>query len=106
MPKWTCVAKTASFGRGSENLNEQAVALSQQIFQLNLGVGFLVAVFYYDRGVERNPPFLARSASNGSRARDNHRMFGNDQGLVIGRAVDCVADYIVNGRRAVEDCAR
>jgi hypothetical protein len=45
---------------------DQIAALSQEILELDFGVGFVVAVFYYDGRVERNPPFFSLASSDGA----------------------------------------
>src|SRR5438552_7758675 len=80
--------------------------LSEEIFQLNLCVGLLVAVFYYDRSVERNPPLFTRPTGHGSRARHNHGLFGNHQRFIISGAIDGAPDEVVDGSGAIQNGSR
>src|SRR6267143_3459167 len=80
--------------------------LSEEIFQLNLRVGLLVAVFYYDRSVERNPPLLTRTTGHGARACHHHGLFGNHQRFLISGAIDGAPDEIVDRSRAIQNGSR
>ena len=66
--------------------------LAEEIFELDAGAGFGVAIFDDDSGLERKTVLLAGSSRDGARTRNNDRVFRNDKRLVIFGRVDLSAD--------------
>lgn len=66
--------------------------LTKQIFELDSGARFGVAVFYDDGGIEGEAPGFAGAVGDGAGAGDDDGVFGDDEGLVAGGGVDGVAD--------------
>jgi len=79
--------------------------LSQQIFELNSGVGLGVAVLDDHRGIDGDSPILAGPAGNGPGTGNDHGALGNYQRFFLGGAVDGVAHQIVHRGGAIEDGA-
>ena len=79
--------------------------LAEKIFELDAGAGFGVAVFDDYSATEGESPLFAGGVGDGAGAGYDYRIFGDDQRLVAGCRVDGVANEIVDGDRAVEDCA-
>ena len=66
--------------------------LAEEIFELDAGAGFGVAIFDDDRGLEGEAPLLSCGGGYGARARDDHSILGNDQWLIVFGGIDLVAD--------------
>ncbi len=62
--------------------------LSQQVFQLNLGVGLRIAILDDHRRVQRQAPIVTGPGCDGARARNHNRVFGNHQRIFVGGAMD------------------
>jgi len=63
--RWKAVENERPSSPGEDRARD--VGLSEQVFELNLGVGFRVAIFHDDRSVERQAP-VAALAGGDSRA--------------------------------------
>src|SRR5436190_13020566 len=67
---------------------------SKQVFELDAGVGFGVAVLHDDGGVDADAPILAGAVGDGARAGDDNRAFGDYERLVVRGAMNGVAHQI------------
>src|SRR5579859_1412796 len=79
--------------------------LAKEVFELDAGTGFGVAVFNDDGAGEGDPPFLASGMQDAAGAGDDDGVFGDGQRLVAARRIDSVSHEIVDGDGAVENGA-
>src|SRR5262249_16793405 len=73
--------------------------------ELDAVAGFGVAVFDDDGTGQREAPFFPGGMGDGARAGNDHSVFGNNQGEIVGGGIDGVAGEVVDGDGAVEDGA-
>src|SRR6185295_16584816 len=77
--------------------------LAQPVFELDPCLGALVAVLDDHRRVERDSPVLAGPSGYRSGPCDHDGSLRDDEGLLVGRAVDRLVDQVVEGGRAGQD---
>jgi len=82
-----------------------ATWLAEEVFELDAGFGFGVAVFYDYGGLEGEVVFGAAGMSDGAGAGDDDGFFGDAERLSVGGGVDAVVNQIVDGNGAIEDGA-
>ena len=79
--------------------------LAEEVFELDAGAGFGVAVFDDDGAGERETPFLAGGVQYATGTGDDDGVFGDDQRLIVTRRIDGIAHEIVDWDGAIENGA-
>jgi len=78
---------------------------AEEIFELDAGTGFGVAVFDDHGRLKREAPLLACCGGYSAGTWNDYGVFGDDERLIVFGGVDLIADQIVNGEGTVQNRA-
>jgi len=93
--------KRRAVRRGRQPLH----GLAEEVFELDAGRGFGVAIFDDHSAREGESPLFAGGMRNGTGAGDDDGVFRNDEREIIDGGIDGVADEVVDGDGTIEDGA-